>query len=342
MGTYVTRLFWGLLLLAGLLWVSILIFPGTPLISWLSLRLVIAQAIAFPGFLALVSSGFLLVALLTLFRRKVSQPTRVLAGGTALVMGLASCTAFIDPYGAKRYQARGAPAASCADATEYTVMTYNALDTLTEQDLAELLAQDPDFLVLPEVSPDTPALAGGVEGYQVFASTSTAEYIAPTLTLVNERLGNYSASSVPMTFGALFLKPLEGAGPSLLAVHTAPPIPTYMSRWREDLDTIEAVATAGQVDLIAGDFNATLLHGSLASYAGLGSSYGKDAALSADAVEGTWPVSGALNRFGLKAPIDHVLINQPDPARALSVQSRATGGSDHAALIAQVALCPRK
>lgn len=342
MSKYVAQLFWGLLLLAGLLWAAILLFPGTPLISWLSLRLVVAQAIAFPGILSLISSGFLLLALFTLFRRKVSRVTRVLAGGTALVMALASCTAFFDPYGAKRYQARGAPTASCTDATEYTVITYNALDTLTEQDLAELLEQDPDFLILPEVSPETPALAGGVAGYQVFASTSTAEYVAPTLTLVNERLGNYSASGVPMTFGALLLKPLEGTGPSLLAVHTAPPIPTYMSRWREDLATIEVAATVGQVDLIAGDFNATLLHGSLASYAGLGSSYGKDAALSADAVEGTWPVSGALNRFGFRAPIDHVVINQPDPARALSVQSRVIGASDHAALIAQVALCPGK
>lgn len=340
MGKYVAQLFWGLLLLAGLLWVSILFLPGTPLISWLSLQLPLAQAIAFPAFLAWVSSGLALFALFTLSRKKVSRLTRVLAGGTALVMGLASITAFMDPYGAKRYQVRGRSAIACTDTTKYTVITYNALDTLTEQDLAELLAQNPDFLILPEVSPQTPALAGGVEGYQLFNSSSTAEFVAPTLVLVKDPLGRYSASDIPMTFGALLLKPLEGAGPSLLAVHTAPPIPTYMSRWQEDLETIEAVATAGQVDLIAGDFNATLLHGSLASYAGLGSLKGKDAALSADAVEGTWPVNGILNRFGLRAPIDHVLINQPDPARALSVQSRVIGGSDHAALIVQLALCP--
>ena len=193
--------------------------------------------------------------------------------------------------------------------------------------------------MLPEVSPDTPALAGGVPGYQVFASTSQKPHIAPTLTLVSDRLGSYTAQEVPMTFGALLLTPENQASgqPQLLAVHTAPPIPIYMQQWRDDLATIDRLARdEGSLDLIAGDFNATLLHGSLASYAGAGSLLGVDAALATDQVEGTWPVGGVL---GMKSPIDRVIVMQGAPAGGKEITYQQVGESDHLAVSALVDLC---
>lgn len=339
MGKTLIRAFWCLLLAAALAWLAILVWPGHPVTAWLTTRLVIAQAVAFPTLLAVAGAGVLIAALPVALRRATSGSTRVLAGLTAVACAVSSLLAVADPYGAARYQARGAPAIGCVDMQAYRVTTYNALDTLTAQTLARLLADEPDFLVLPEVSPDTPALAGGIPGYQVFASTRNKPHIAPTLTLVSDRLGTYTAQEVPMTFGALILAPENNdtGHPSLLAVHTAPPVPSYMQQWRDDLATIDRLARAeGRPDLIAGDFNATLLHGGLASYAGARSQLGADAALATHRIEGTWPVGGVL---GMRAPIDHIMVMQGPPAHSEDITYQQVGNSDHLAVSAVVDLC---
>ncbi|WHS50902.1 hypothetical protein QM007_02730 [Rothia sp. SD9660Na] len=339
MGKTLIRVLWCLLLAGFLTWLAILLRPGHPVTAWLTTRLIIAQAVAFPALLAVAGAGVLIAALLVALRFRTSTITRCLAGLTALACAASSLLAVIDPYGAMRYQARGVPAIGCVNMQIYRVTTYNALDTLTDQSLARLLANQPDFLVLPEVSPDTPALAGGVPGYQVFASTSEKTHIAPTLTLVSDRLGSYTAQEVPMTFGALLLTPESQASgqPQLLAVHTAPPIPIYMQQWRDDLATIDRLARdEGSLDLIAGDFNATLLHGSLASYAGAGSQLDADAALATHRIEGTWPVGGVL---GMRAPIDYIMVMQGPPANSEDITYQQVGDSDHLAVSATTSLC---
>lgn len=339
MGKTLIRVLWCLLLAGFLTWLAILLWPGHPVTAWLTTRLIIAQAVAFPALLAVAGAGVLIAALLVALRFRTSTITRCLAGLTALACAASSLLAVIDPYGAMRYQARGVPAIGCVNMQIYRVTTYNALDTLTDQSLARLLANQPDFLVLPEVSPDTPALAGGVPGYQVFASTSEKTHIAPALTLVSDRLGSYTAQEVPMTFGALLLTPENQASgqPQLLAVHTAPPIPIYMQQWRDDLATIDRLTRdEGSLDLIAGDFNATLLHGSLASYAGAGSQLGADAALATHRIEGTWPVGGVL---GMRAPIDHIMVMQGPPANSEDITYQQVGDSDHLAVSATTSLC---
>lgn len=339
MGKTLIRVLWCLLLAGFLTWLAILLWAGHPATAWLTTRLVIAQAVAFPALLAVAGAGVLITALLVALRSRTSTITRCLAGLTALACAASTLLAVIDPYGAVQYRAGGVPAIGCVNMQIYRVTTYNALDTLTDQSLARLLADQPDFLVLPEVSPDTPALAGGVPGYQVFASTSEKIHIAPTLTLVSDRLGTYTAQEMPMNFGALMLAPEnEDTGhPSLLAVHTAPPVPAYMQQWREDLATIDRLAREeASLDLIAGDFNATLLHGSLASYSGARSLLGVDAALATDQVEGTWPVGGIL---GMRAPIDHVMVMQGAPAGGKEITYQQVGESDHLAVSALVDLC---
>lgn len=339
MGKTLIRVLWCLLLAGFLTWLAILLWPGHPVTAWLTTRLIIAQAVAFPTLLAVAGAGVLIAALLVALRSRTSTVTRILAGLTALACAASSLLAVVDPYGSMRYQARGVPAIGCANMQVYRVTTYNALDTLTDRGLARLLADQPDFLVLPEVSPDTPALAGGVSGYQLFASTSQKSHIAPTLTLVSDRLGTYTAQEVPMTFGALILAPEndDSGHPSLLAVHTAPPVPSYMQQWRDDLATIDRLARdENRPDLIAGDFNATLLHGGLASYAGVGSHLGADAALATHRIEGTWPVGGVL---GMKSPIDRVIVMQGPPAGGEEVNYQQVGESDHLAVSALVDLC---
>ncbi|WP_185174251.1 endonuclease/exonuclease/phosphatase family protein [Rothia nasimurium] len=339
MGKTLIRVLWCLLLAGFLTWLAILLWPGHPVTAWLTTRLIIAQAVAFPTLLAVAGAGVLIAALLVALRSRTSTITRCLAGLTAVACAVSSLLAVADPYGAARYNARGVPAIGCVNMQTYRVTTYNALDTLTDQSLARLLADEPDFLVLPEVSPDTPALAGGVSGYQLFASTSGKAHIAPTLTLVSDRLGTYTAQEVPMTFGALILAPEndDSGHPSLLAVHTAPPVPSYMQQWRDDLATIDRLARDGSRPvLIAGDFNATLLHGGLASYAGARSHLGADAALTTHRIEGTWPVGGVL---GMRAPIDHIMVMQGPPAHSEDITYQQVGDSDHLAVSATTSIC---
>lgn len=110
-----------------------------------------------------------------------------------------------------------------------------------------------------------------------------------------------------------------------------------MQQWRDDLATIDRLAREeGRLDLIAGDFNATLLHGSLASYAGARSLLGVDAALATDQVEGTWPVGGVL---GMKSPIDRVIVMQGPPAGGEEVTYQQVGETDHLAVSTLVDLC---
>ena len=142
-----------------------------------------------------------------------------------------------------------------------------------------------------------------------------------------------------MTFGALILAPEndDSGHPSLLAVHTAPPVPSYMQQWRDDLATIDRLARDGsRPDLIAGDFNATLLHGGLASYAGAHSHLGADAALATHTIEGTWPVGGVL---GMRAPIDHIMVMQGPPANSEDITYQQLGDSDHLAVSATTSIC---
>ena len=64
MGKTLIRAFWCLLLAGALAWLAILVWPGHPVTAWLTTRLVIAQAVAFPTLLAVAGVGVLIVALL--------------------------------------------------------------------------------------------------------------------------------------------------------------------------------------------------------------------------------------------------------------------------------------
>lgn len=340
MAKFLIRAGWLLTLLALLCWLIILLKPGSPIAAWLSTRLIIAQALAFPALLTLAGLGILLLALPISLYPKASWPTRLLAGLTALACLATSSLALTDPYCAGRRQNQGIPLIACHPYQQYRVTTYNAQNSLTAQSLEKLLVNRPDFLVLPEVSADNPALQKALNRYQLFSSQSQEEGIAPTLVLVSRHLGRYQAQEVAITFGGLILAPEEeGSGPTLLAVHTAPPLPSYMDRWRQDLDTLEKLAHNPRLDLIAGDFNATLHHGSLATYAGENSRTGLDAALSLNRIYGTWPADGFL---GLRAPIDHILVMQGPPARAHSLNYLKLGASDHLALAGSIGLCPSR
>jgi endonuclease/exonuclease/phosphatase family metal-dependent hydrolase len=124
---------------------------------------------------------------------------------------------------------------------------------------------------------------------------------------------------------------VAGAPPvRAISVHAAAPITAfYLDGWRGDLRMLPAAPPRGPVQLLAGDFNATLDHASLRELIDRGY---RDAAEAAGAgLEPTWQ--------GHRAPpvtIDHVLL--AERAGVLGVSVHDLPRSDHNAVLAVLAL----
>ncbi|MFB7471546.1 endonuclease/exonuclease/phosphatase family protein [Kitasatospora sp. NPDC056184] len=121
----------------------------------------------------------------------------------------------------------------------------------------------------------------------------------------------------------------------LTAVHTYYPLGDA-GRWAEDFDGLRAaVAGAGRNAVLLGDFNATLDHapmralldtGLTDSHAELGRGVAPTWPQSSTSVPGLWPV----------IQIDHVL--HGEALRAVSVAEHAVRGTDHRAVVAELAV----
>ncbi|MEJ1087348.1 endonuclease/exonuclease/phosphatase family protein [Microbacterium sp. Mu-80] len=140
--------------------------------------------------------------------------------------------------------------------------------------------------------------------------------------------GSSNTGSVPSAVAM----PVDGTGPTIVAVHAVAPRAAAMERWRSDLAWIADQCPDGDF-ILAGDFNATVDH-----MAGLGMGGGtmgrcRDVASNTgNGMVGTWPAE--LPRL-LGAPIDHVMASANWRASG-SVVLEDSGGSDHRALVAQL------
>ncbi|MBN7793057.1 endonuclease/exonuclease/phosphatase family protein [Microbacterium esteraromaticum] len=160
-----------------------------------------------------------------------------------------------------------------------------------------------------------------------------------TTILISAELGDYSViesstdgtsntGSVPSAVAM----PVDGEGPTIVAVHAIAPRLTAMDQWRSDLAWIADQCPEGDF-ILAGDFNATVDH-----MAALGMHDGtmghcRDAAIdTGNGMVGTWPAD--LPRLA-GAPIDHIMASETWRASGSIVLSDA-GGSDHRAIVAQL------
>jgi endonuclease/exonuclease/phosphatase (EEP) superfamily protein YafD len=149
-----------------------------------------------------------------------------------------------------------------------------------------------------------------------------------TSLLISSKLGNYAVSE---TYGntsvlpSLVAEPVDGDGPTIVAVHPVAPIPGQMSNWRSDLEWVSALCQQPNL-IMAGDFNSTLDH-----LTNLGQC--QDAALAnRSAAVGTWPTF--LPPL-LSAPIDHVLTTPFWHATSAQViETEDNAGSDHRPIVA--------
>ena len=228
-----------------------------------------------------------------------------------------------------------------------TVLAWNTLgDAPGSAAIAELaIASEADVVALPETTAaiglevvDAMAAAGRPMQAFTIAFDEISKSRSTTL-LISERLGTYAvdrAEPNSLVLPTVIARPVDGSGPTIMAVHLVAPSSGEFDRWQSDLAWIASACDEPNV-ILAGDFNSTLDH-----FGGLAEAEGAtlgDCTDSADATEnasvGTWPTNlPAL----LGAPIDHIMSTANWSVTGMRViENYDKFGSDHRPVLAQLA-----
>lgn len=229
---------------------------------------------------------------------------------------------------------------------DVTVLAWNTLgDAPGAEAIAELAIENNATVIsLPESTQELGleiAEIMAAAGHPMSVHTVAYDQIAKarsTTVLISVSLGDYQVDSSLITTSVLptvVATPVDGTGPTIIAVHALAPLPPMMAGWERDLGWL-ADACSGDNVIMAGDFNATLDHfGGLATTQGAALGGCFDAALATDnAAVGTWPTQlPAL----LGSPIDHVMSTPHWRVTGMRViESHDDFGSDHRPVIAQL------
>lgn len=323
-----------------------LFLPASGVNETVSTLPLIAHGLAFPlmGGLVLVVAGAV-VLLVGLRGGRAGGPTwlpRAVTGGCIVVSGvllLASMTQISLPT-FPRGEAEG-------DGADMVMVSWNALDHFDGPSAKEIFGTlEADVAILPELQEldgigggatriRTALAEGGLDAgdYDIFDSPPTGTHIAPLTVIVRRGFGAYVPVAVAQTtFGTVHLAAPEGSGlPGIIAVHTAPPVPRWMSEWRADLTLVRGLVDgAGANAIVAGDLNATVRHGSLGALA----THGDVLAGITATQRGTWPA--AVPQV-LRSSIDHVLV-PVDSCNLGDTRILDIPGSDHAAIVTTILL----
>ncbi|GEP36790.1 hypothetical protein NPS01_04530 [Nocardioides psychrotolerans] len=289
-----------------------------------------AQLQAFtPAGLPLYAAALVLLLLVVLRRatrhRLLAVPIAVAVAGLALhVVWFAPLVSGPVP----RPAADGGPTvavmtanllAGAGDATRLVVEASEAgTDVLVVSEVTRGDVEEMERVGLSEVFPHRLGQDGAVDG----AVTATMVFAREPIELVE---------SLDTTFDAMLVRVGDL---QVLAVHPAPP--TLYSDWKSDHRAILEVAEREEVDVIAGDLNATLDHAPLRALVDAG--YRDAAELTNAGLAATWPVDGGFPLLSLLPPsvaIDHVLVS--DTWTVTATRTLDVPGSDHRAVMATVA-----
>jgi len=295
---------------------------------------------------ALVLAAFAIVVVLALLML-IARPLRGFAASILIVALIgAGATGFVAAT-------RGLGTGSLPEKTDAAlrVLTWNTNGAaVSAEQIAKVIAeQDVDIVALPETAEKVgeqiairmrdagdpmwvhhvnirPDVHNGPQAWQttILISAKLGKYSV----IASSRDGSSNTSSVPSAVAM----PVDGTGPTIVAVHAVAPRQEAMTRWRSDLAWIADQCPAGDF-ILAGDFNATLDH--MSSFGSNGGTMGRchDAAsATGNGMMGTWPASIPSL---LGAPIDHVMASENWRATGSVVLDDA-GGSDHRALVAQL------
>lgn len=340
-----------MLRLLGIL-VTVLLAIATAVVVWpqffrLEQTFPFAQIVAARG---VVLGAFLALAVLALLLL-LARPLRGFAA-SVLIVALVGAGATGAIGAVRGFGGNTLPAAT---ESSLRVLTWNtAGEAVSAEMIAQrVLDQGADIVALPETTEAVgeqiavmlremghpmwvhnvqfkPDVVDGPKSWQttVLVSPDLGEYSV----IESSEDGSSNTGSVP----SVVLMPVDGSGPTIVAVHAVAPRPEEMQQWRADLQWIADQCPQGDV-ILAGDFNATIDH--MAPYGVGGGDMGfcRDVATrTGNGYSGTWPSSlPAL----LSAPIDHVMASQNwVPTGSLVLDD--AGGSDHRGLVVQLEPAP--
>ncbi|MDH6180420.1 endonuclease/exonuclease/phosphatase (EEP) superfamily protein YafD [Microbacteriaceae bacterium SG_E_30_P1] len=228
---------------------------------------------------------------------------------------------------------------------DITVLAWNTLGDEPGADTIARLALDnnADVLALPETTNELGLEIAAImkaEGRPMWVHTVAYDEVSKarsTTLLISADLGEYNVDTQAETTAVLpsvVATPIDGDGPTFVAVHTVAPLPPMEVTWQADLRWVAQTCAEGEV-IMAGDFNATLDH-----FSGMPRSDGGDLGTCRDAADatdnaavGTWP--SRLPAL-LGAPIDHVMASPQWTATGMRViESEDAAGSDHRPVLVQ-------
>ena len=318
----------------------LLLVLGWPQLFGLQNTWVAAHAVSLRG-VAVAGSALLVAGLLVLL--VLIRPLRPLTAGAVVLLALFG----VGNAGVLASRGVGDPVGTPALAETTDAVTVLSWNTLGDEPGAAAIARlaldrGADIVTLPETTEATgEAVAEQMreEGRPMWVHTIAFDQISKarsTTLLISPDLGdstvsNAAGSGPPGNTNVLptvVATPVDGAGPTIIAVHAVAPIRFEMSNWRSDLDWL-AEQCAGPDVIMAGDFNATVDHLSgreTSDGAVLGDCRDAGLATGAGAV-GTWP---AFAPALLGAPIDPVLATANWQVQSMSViESEDDAGSDH-------------
>lgn len=291
----------------------------------------------------IVAVGFAVVALLGLLVC-LGRRTRGFGAGIAMI-GILACAANV---GILAFRGVGTPELPEPTADSIRVMTWNTAGAATDVDaiVQTAIAMDVDVVALPETTEETgKAIAVAMrergnpmwvheENYQGWDATYTTLLISPELgdyaVVTSDSSGTRNTSVVP----SVVAMPVNGKGPTIVAVHAVAPRPNDMDHWRSDLRWVADQCASPDV-ILAGDFNATVDH--MSRFGTGGGTLGRchDAAsVTGNGAVGTWDTDWPAL---LGAPIDHVMATDAWRATGSVVVTSLDGsGSDHRPVIVQL------
>lgn len=271
-----------------------------------------------------------LVLLLVLVLRRATRHRLLVVPIAVAVAGLALHAVWFAPL------VSGSVPRAAADAPTTGVLTSNLLAGAGDATRLVVEASEAgvDVLVVSEVTRGDVAEMEQVGLSEVFPhrlGQADAADGSVGATMVFSREPLELLETLDTTFDGMLVRTGEL---TVLAVHPAPP--TLFADWKADHRAILEVVETEEVDVIAGDLNATLDHAPLRALVDAGF---RDAAeLTNAGLAATWPVDGGFPLLSLLPPsvaIDHVLVS--DAWTVTRTRTLDVPGSDHRAVLATVA-----
>lgn len=300
---------------------------------------VVAQVVALRGLG--IAVALVIAVLFTLIALLSSRARRFCASVAVILLAFGAINAAV-----LSTRGFGNLAFETATDNDVTVLAWNTLgDAPGAAAIAELAIESEASIVsLPETTEVLGLEIAAImseAGHPMAVHTVAYDQVAKarsTVLLISLDLGEYTVDTQAVTtlvLPSVVATPVDGSGPTIVAVHALAPLPPVMAGWERDLEWL-ADACSGENVIMAGDFNATLDHfGGLSTTEGAALGNCFDSALATDnGAVGTWPTElPAL----LSSPIDHVLATANWRVTGMRVvESHDGNGSDHRPILTQL------